>query len=195
MPPLPAPEVVVDASAGTRVYPELSGVNAEPGATVEILDETDTVRATTIADEAGAWEVTDLSGGTCATDASAYLSAGDHTLTARQSIDGRTSPLSTGVPVSVDEPPAFTSPSQGEIVSRSGFLLSITGIPAASVQRIKLPDPSPCRPTPMELDASGSFSQEFTLPESDTTVTIGIRYIDPATGRHGVASFVTFSAG
>ncbi|GAA2955284.1 hypothetical protein GCM10010459_07540 [Microbacterium schleiferi] len=195
VPALPAPEVVVDASAGTRVYPELSGVNAEPGATVEILDETDTVRATTVADDAGAWEVTDLSGGTCATDASEYLPAGDHTLTARQSIDGRTSPLSTGVTVSVDAPPAFISPSEGEVVSRSGFLLSITGTPAASVQRIKLPDPSPCRPTPMVLDASGSFTQEFTLPESDTTVTIGIRYIDPVTGRHGVASFVTFTAG
>lgn len=195
VPPLPAPQVVVDASAGTQVYPELSGTDAEPGATVEVLDETDVVRATTVADDAGAWNVTDLSGGACTTDASAYLPPGDHTLTARQSIDGRTSPLSTGVAVSVDEPPSFTSPTEGEVVSRSGFNLSITGEPSASVQRIKLPDASPCRPTPMVLDASGSFSQQFTLSASDTTVTIGIRYIDPGTGRHGVASFVTFTAG
>lgn len=194
-PPLPAPQFVVDASAGTHVYPELSGTDAEPGATVEVLDEADVVRATVIADDAGAWTVTDLSGGACTTDASAYLPAGDHVLTARQTIDGRTSPLSTGVTVSVTEPPAFVSPGEGEVVSRSGFLLSITGTPTASVQRIKLPDPSPCRPTPMVLDASGSYAQEFTLPASDTTVTIGIRYIDPATGRHGVASFVTFTAG
>ena len=177
------------------MYPELSGTDADPGATVEVLDETDVVRATTVADGTGAWAVTDLSGGSCTTDAAAYLPPGDHVLTARQTIGDQTSALSDGVPVSVADPPAFVSPSEGEIVSRSGFLLSITGTPGASVQRIKLPDASPCRPTPMVLDGSGAYSQMFTLPLSDTTVTIGIRYLDPATGRHGVASFVTFHAG
>ncbi|QPE05029.1 hypothetical protein IT882_02605 [Microbacterium schleiferi] len=191
--PLPAPGVVVDASAGTAVYPQISGTDAEPGATVEVVDENEVVRATTVADGSGAWEVSDLSGGACATTASSYLPAGDHSLSARQVLGERTSPLSTGIDVSVAAPPVFLSPTEGEVVSRSGFQLSITGEPLASVQRIKLPDPSPCRPTPMVLDASGAYSSQFTLPGSDTVVTIGIRYIDPATGRHGPASFVTFT--
>jgi RNA polymerase sigma factor (sigma-70 family) len=192
-PELPAPSMLVDTSLGSFFYPLVEGDDAEPGATVELLDESGIVRATTVADGSGAWTVDDLSSNECAVDADSYLQPGSHTLSVRQTVDGETSPGSDPVALTVGAAPVIVSPTSNETVDNSGFLLSVSGEPGFDVQRIKLPDAAPCRPTPMPLDASGSYESTFTLPDTGD-VTIGARYLDTATGRHGPAVFVAFRA-
>ncbi|MEN2740531.1 sigma-70 family RNA polymerase sigma factor [Microbacterium sp. X-17] len=194
VPPLAAPVMSVDISAGPTVYPLISGVDAEPGAVIEILDEGSRVRATTTADASGAWSVDDLAGGVaCATDADAYLPAGVHSLTARQRVGGEVSSASAPATITVATPPSLVSPHDGDVYPGGTFLLQLTGDANALVQRIKLPDPAPCRPTPMALDAAGTFSENFSITDAPgIPVTIGVRYID-ASGRHGAARFVTIT--
>ncbi len=90
-------------------------------------------------------------------------------------------------------PPVFSTPAAGQTVSHTGFELAFTGMPNTSVQRIRIPDAEPCRPVPMLTDAAGAYSGTYSVPEPET-FTLGLRYIDPATGRHGAAVFVTFTA-
>ncbi|MEV7692840.1 sigma-70 family RNA polymerase sigma factor [Microbacterium sp. NPDC089189] len=188
-----APTMTADLSAGPTVYPLLAGSDAVPAAAIEVLDGDGTVWGRTAADDAGAWQVSDLSGGACTTDAAAYLPAGDHTLAVRQIVEGVASELGTPTAVTVAAPPSITAPADGAEVAGTGFILTITGEPGASVQRIKLPDAAPCRPTPMLLDATGVFSQEFTVPDRGVFV-LGARYIDAVSGRHGPAVFTRLTA-
>lgn len=190
---LPAPTIVVDASAGTLVYPELSGTDATHGATITLTDADGTVWASTVADDTGSWQVDEFSGNACATDASAYLPSGTHFFTATQTVADATSAASAAVSFTVAAPPTIIAPASGESVSQNGFALVLSGEAGTSVQRIKLPDASPCRPGLMELQADGSFNNVFVVPQTGP-ITIGTRYVDPTTGRHGPASFVTFTA-
>ncbi|WP_181405540.1 sigma-70 family RNA polymerase sigma factor [Microbacterium sp. SGAir0570] len=192
VPALPAPTMTVDTGAGPSVYPLISG-GAEPGAAIEIVDETGTVRARTTSDETGAWSVSDLSNGRDQTDAAAYLPAGDHELSARQTSAGRTSPLSASAPVSVLPPPVPTSPLAGAAVSADGFELRISGEPNLRVQRARVGDAAPWRSQLMRLDGEGAVTARFSVP-APGPVMLGVRYLDPATGRFGPASFVSFTA-
>lgn len=191
-PALPAPTMTVDTAAGPSVYPLISG-GAEPGAVVEVVDETGTIRARTTSDETGAWSVSDLSSGRDQTDAAAYLPAGDHELSARQTSAGRTSPLSASAPVSVLPPPVLTSPLAGAAVPAEGFNLGVAGEPNLRVQRAKVGDAAPWRSQLMQLDGEGALTARFSVP-APGPVTLGVRYLDPATGRFGPASFVSFTA-
>lgn len=191
-PALPAPTMTVDTGAGPSVYPLISG-GAEPGAAIEVVDETGTVRARTTSDETGAWSVSDLSNGRDQTDAAAYLPAGDHELSARQTSAGRTSPLSASAPVSVLPPPVPTSPLAGAAVLADGFELRISGEPNLVVQRARVGDATPWRSQLMRLDGEGAVTARFSVP-APGPVMLGVRYLDPATGRFGPASFVSFTA-
>ncbi|WP_181574268.1 sigma-70 family RNA polymerase sigma factor [Microbacterium sp. SMR1] len=187
-----APTMSVDSSAGPSVYPLISG-EAEPGALVEVVDDGGTVWARTAANERGTWTVSDLSGGIDQTDAAAYLPAGDRSLAARQQVDGATSPLCPPSAVTVTAPPAFTSPLAGSTVAASGFDLAATGQPNLQMQRARVGETVPWRDQPMALDADGRYTSRFSVPTAGP-VTLGLRYLDPATGRFGPASFVSFTA-
>ena len=184
--------MTVEPSASGALYPFISGV-AKPNATVEIVDDTGTVRASVPADAEGAWSADDLSEGACATSASDYLGAGAHTVAARQRVGELLSPLGSAQAIEIAPPPQIVSPQDGSTVSASGFGLALRGAPLQDVQRIKLPDTSPCRTDRMTLDGTGSLSRSFSVPHAQQ-VTIGVRYIDWATGRHGPAVFTTFQA-
>ena len=200
-PALAAPAMTVDTSAGPLVYPAISGT-AEPGARVEVLDEEDHVRTWTLAEEDGSWSVDELSGGPasvddlsprCATDAGSYLGAGDHTLRARQVVDDVPSPLSDPASIHIAPPPVITGPADGAALPRDGsFTLSLTGAPNTLVQRIKTPDPAPCRTADMPIGADGEYHSLFDVPDDDV-FTIGARYFDTATDRYGPATFVTYT--
>ena len=194
-PTLAPPTMTLDRSAGDAVYPLMWGV-AEPKATVEIVDETGRVRASVPVSSTGAWSVEDLSGGACTTSADDYLGSGVHTVAARQRIDELISPLGSAQTIEIAPPPRIISPQEGSTVPAFGFDLVVHGSPGLYVQRIKLPDDSPCRTDEeawMRLDWTGSFSRSYTVPRGEH-VTIGARYIDMATRRHGPATFTTFLA-
>lgn len=191
-PTLEPPTMIVDLSAGGAVYPLISGV-ADPNATVEIVDETGAVRASVRANATGSWSADDLSGGTCTTTADAYLGAGTHTVAARQRVGDLLSPVGSAQGIEIAPPPQIVSPREGSTVSASGFDLTLRGVPGLSVQRIKLPDDAPCRTDWMRLNPMGSFSQSYSAPPGQQ-VTLGVRYIDEATGRHGPATFTVFVA-
>lgn len=190
--PLPAPTMTVDTSAGPLVYPLVSG-GAVPGSVVDLIDEGGVVLASATADEDGTWSVDDFSGAECSIDPASYLQAGEHTIRARQTSEGVQSPAGEPVSFTLAAPPVFLAPTTGQPVSHSGFELAFTGSPDTTVQRIRVPDEAPCRPVPMLTDASGSYSATYSVPAPET-FTLGLRYIDVATGRHGVAVFVTVTA-
>ncbi|ARJ04465.1 hypothetical protein GCM10010988_32510 [Cnuibacter physcomitrellae] len=191
--PLPAPTMAVDTSAGPLVYPLVSGADAVPGSVIDLIDEDDVVLASTTAGDDGAWSIGDFSGAECSTDPASYLQAGEHTLRARQTSESVQSPAGEPATFTLADPPVFLAPTAGAAVSHSGFELAFTGEPDTTVQRIRVPDESPCRPVPMVTDASGSYSATYSVPAPET-FTLGLRYIDVATGRHGAAVFVTVTA-
>lgn len=191
--PPAAPAMTVDTAAGPSVYPLISGTDAEPGALIEVVDADGDVWARTTADESGIWTVSDLAGGTDGTVAASSLPPGEHRLAARQSFLGRTSELSPAAAVAVAAPPTLLSPLDGATVAAAGFDLTVSGQPNLQVQRGRVGEADPWRSDLMPLDATGRFSQRFTVP-APGRVTIGVRYLDPATGRFGPASFASFSA-
>lgn len=191
--PPSTPAFLVDIDPDALLYPAFSGTDAEPGALVEIIDANGTVVASTSADDTGSWTIDDFSGDTCSVDPASYLPAGTYALQVRQTVDDRSSAPSEPVAITIAAPPAFVTPTAGSTVAQAGFPLEISGEPGASVQRIKAPDPAPCRPTPMILDANGAWSDVFTVPDLGP-ITIGLRYFDPSSGRHGPAVFVDIDA-
>ncbi|WJM15281.1 sigma-70 family RNA polymerase sigma factor [Microbacterium arborescens] len=186
-----APTMTVDSSAGPSVYPLISGT-ATPGAVVEVIDENGTVWARTEADADGAWTASDLSGGRDQTDAAAYLPPGRHALSARQRVDGQLSSLCPPAAVTVSPPPTFTAPLASSSVPASGFDIGVTGQPNLVVQRARVDDAAPWRDDLMRLDADGTFVSRYMVP-APGPVTLAVRYIDPATGRFGPPSFVSFT--
>ncbi|SDQ94017.1 sigma-70 family RNA polymerase sigma factor [Microbacterium sp. cf332] len=193
LPALTAPTMTIDSSAGPTVYPLISGADAEPAATIEIVDTDGVVWAATRADEGGGWSVSDLAGGSDATDPASALPAGDHRLSARQIVDGRASPLGATTPVTIAAPPALIAPAAGSAVRARGFELAVSGQPGTQVQRARVGDTEPWRSQLMPLDANGRFVSTFMVPAGGP-VTLGVRYVDPASGRFGPASYVSFLA-
>lgn len=187
-----APTMSVDSSAGPSVYPLISGT-ATPDAVVEVVDQNGTVWARTEADDDGAWTASDLAGGPDQTDAAAYLPPGRHVLSARQRVDGRTSSLCPPAAVTVSPPPTFTAPLAGSSVPAPGFDIGVTGQPNLVVQRARVDDTVPWRDDLMHLDADGTFVSRYMVP-APGPVTLAVRYLDPATGRFGPPSFVSFTA-
>jgi RNA polymerase sigma factor (sigma-70 family) len=187
-----APTMSVDSSAGTSVYPLISGM-ATPGAVVEVVDQNGTVWARVQADDDGAWTASDLTGGPDQTDAAAYLPPGQHALSARQRVGGQTSSLCPPAAVTVSPPPTFTAPLAGSSVPAPGFDIGVTGQPNLVVQRARVDDAAPWRDDLMRLDADGTFVSRYMVP-APGPVTLAVRYLDPATGRFGPPSFVSFTA-
>ena len=186
---LPPLTVHADTSAGPEVYPLLSGTDARPGARIDVHDEHGTWVATTEADAQGAWNVSSLSVSDCGTDEDDDLGAGSYRLIVRQTVAGLRSDPSVPIEVTIEPPPSFLSPRPGVVVASEGFELRLRGKENADVQRIKVPDAAPCRADLMRLDIDGLLSATYRVPE-EGAFAIGIRYVDPATGRHGPARFL-----
>ncbi|MGU3357860.1 hypothetical protein ACLBWJ_11450 [Microbacterium sp. M4A5_1d] len=75
----------------------------------------------------------------------------------------------------------------------AGFDLAATGQPNLQTQRARVGEAVPWRDQPMALDADGRYTSRFSVPTAGP-VTLGLRYLDPTTGRFGPASFVSFTA-
>jgi RNA polymerase sigma factor (sigma-70 family) len=183
--PLPAPAaptVVVEQAADQLTFPLFSG-NADPLSTVIILDTAGTQLASTKAAEDGTWSISDFGD-------SSTGDAIDREVVVQQVVDGISSQPSAPQRLVVLAAPAIEDPIDGaSIPVGSIYRISLHGAPGASTQRIVNGE---LRDSVQVFDAAGAWSQDFAEPETGP-IEIGIRYVDPASGRYGLARFITYT--
>lgn len=185
------PTIVLDTAAGPQFYPRVTGTG-EPGATIDVIDESGTAWRTVMVDPDGTWWTDPQAASACVIDPSEQPAPGSHTLAARQRTSDGAEQLSDPVAFDVADPPIVLSPTPGETMSANDVLIQLQGIAGASVQRALAEDSQPCRDDLLTLDATGAYAGTFQTTTTGT-ITVSFRYVDPASGRFGAATFVTFT--
>jgi RNA polymerase sigma factor (sigma-70 family) len=177
-----APSVIVEQAADQLTFPLFSGT-AEPLSTVQILDAEGVPLASTTAADDGTWSISDF--GDSITDGSI-----DRQVVVQQVIDGVSSEPSAPQQLVVLAAPSIQNPIDGaSIPAGSAYQLSIDGAPGASTQRIVNGE---LRSDIQVLDASGTWSHDYAETKTGPMV-VGIRYLDPESGRYGLTRFVSYT--
>jgi RNA polymerase sigma factor (sigma-70 family) len=183
--PLPAPAaptVVVEQASDQLTFPLFSGT-AAPLSTVQLLDADGTPLASTTAADDGTWSISDF--GDSITGDSV-----DRQVVVRQVVDGVASRPSAPQQLVVLAAPTIQTPVDGAAIpAGSIYQVSLLGAPGASTQRIVN---GTVTSGTQVLDAAGAWSQDFA--ESTTgPLEIGIRYVDPVSGRYGLTRYINYT--
>ncbi|MEA9987223.1 hypothetical protein [Subtercola sp. RTI3] len=149
-----------------------------PGALVEAVDAAGSVLASATADLSGAWSMTDFPA----------LPVGTSTVRLRQTVDTVVSAVSAPADVTMAPPPVVSQPAEGAVVDATDFVMQLTGASGADAQRIVN---GAVRETPMPL-TDGTWLGSFSIAQGP--VNLGIRYLDPVTGRFGLTATRLFTA-
>jgi RNA polymerase sigma factor (sigma-70 family) len=183
--PLPAPAaptVVVEQASDQLTFPLFSGT-ADPLSTVQLLDADGTPMASTTAADDGTWSISDF--GDSITGESV-----DRQVVVRQVVDGVASQPSAPQQLVVLAAPTIQTPVDGaSIPAGSIYQVSLLGASGASTQRIVN---GTVTSGTQVLDAAGAWSQDFVETETGP-LEIGIRYVDPVSGRYGLTRFINYT--
>jgi hypothetical protein len=178
----PVPTVTVVQTADQLTFPLFSGT-AEALATVQILNADGSVLVSTSADGAGAWSISDF-GSSITGDPSGRQ------VVVRQVVDGVPSQPSAPEHLVVLDPPVIQNPVEGSTMAASDvYDVIVVGAPGASIQRIVNGE---VRSDIHALDAAGRWSQTYGSVEP-WRVALGMRYVDPESGRYGLTRLVSYT--
>ena len=181
--PVPVPPTVTVAQTPDRLtFPLFSGV-AEPMASVQILNSDGAVLVSTTADEAGSWSITDFG-------SSITGDPNGREVTVRQVVAGVPSRASAPEHLVVLEAPVIQNPPEGSAIAfTDDYEVTVLGVPGASIQRIVNGE---VRADVHNLDAAGRWSQIYSSA-GPGPIALGMRYVDPESGRYGLTRLVSYT--
>lgn len=172
----PAPQAVL-TQVDDRMFPRASGESAQPGATIQLLDEDGIVVGSGTARADGSWRVQVSSG-----------DSGAHSVSARQIVAGQTSPLSDAMPFETSPPPRIESPVEEATVNAISFPFSFTA-PSGTVIEREIVGVSPLHR--LKTPSNGHWNERVSAPPG--TCIIRVRYADPLTGDFGPYRHIRFT--
>ncbi|MBF4635500.1 sigma-70 family RNA polymerase sigma factor [Agreia pratensis] len=176
------PTVTVVQTSDHLTFPLFSGT-ADALASVQILDATGTVLASTTADGTGAWAISDFGSGMTGDPAGRQV-------VVRQLVDGIPSQSSAPERLVVLDPPVVQNPIEGSTITLGDdYDVTVIGAPGASFQRIVNGE---IRPDVHTLDAAGMWSETYGSL-APGPIALGMRYVDPESGRYGLTRLVSYT--
>ncbi|UFS59407.1 sigma-70 family RNA polymerase sigma factor [Subtercola endophyticus] len=170
------PQAQFTLDENNQLYPILAGT-ANPGATVEVVDQTAVgaeVVAQTVADGSGSFGLRDFPG----------LGFGTHRLAVRQVSDAGVASAATSSTAVVLDDIRILSPTAGATLDDVDYVLAASG-DAQSFFDVIVDGVSAA--TGLPLNSDGNASVQLRLPDTTSAgpVTISVRYSDSSAGRFG----------
>ncbi|MFF5625112.1 sigma-70 family RNA polymerase sigma factor [Microbacterium sp. LWH10-1.2] len=172
----PAPTAGLTQFDG-RMYPWVAGVDAVPGARVEVMSG-GTVIASATARSDGSWK--------------AHLvgeSPGGYSVAARQTANGVQSPTGASLSYTVSQAPTPTDPASGATVVAARFHFGLADVPGTVLQR-EIVGATPVQT--IRVPSSGVWNEYLAV--NPGTYEMRLRYANPATGDYGPWMSRSFTA-
>ncbi|MCU1479748.1 MAG: polymerase sigma factor, sigma-70 family [Subtercola sp.] len=178
------PQAHFTLDENNRLYPILAGT-ANPGATVEVVDQTAVgaeVVAQTVADGSGSFGLRDFPG----------LGFGTHRLAVRQVSDAGVASAATSSTAVVLDDIRILSPTAGTTLDDVDYVLAAAG-DAQSLFDVIVDGLSTA--TGLQLNSDGNASVQLSLDDTTSAgpVTVSVRYSDSSAGRFGPEKSVTLT--
>lgn len=161
-----------------RMYPRLTGVDAVPGARIEVTDAADTLLAVATADSRGHWTVSIAKG-----------DPGTFTVFVSQTVLGRESRASAPMTYTVAAPPTSLQPIAGASVDAERFNFRLDMPPGTVIQRQVLGQSSM---QTLTVPASGAWNEYLAVAPGKWT--LRLRYALPETRDFGPWAEIPFTA-